>query len=111
MSLNKWACAAICVTLGAVQAWDSGVLQADAAIQALVAAAIVLPVVGLLATESYGMRALTVAGAFVLLTIARMTASVSLPTLHLVALIPAVLIFFSHLAASRPQARAGSVKG
>ena len=111
MTLSRWVLAAICVTMGALQAWDSGVFGAAAGIQALVVVAIVLPVVALLATDSYGLRALAVAGAFVLLTLARVTSSVPLPTLHIVAFIPAVLIFFSHLVSSRPQARAGGVKG
>ena len=111
MFLNKWGWAAICVSLGALQAWVWGVLGAAGGIQALVAAAIVLPVAALVATESYGTRALAVAAAFVLLTIARLTAGIPLPTLHVIAFFPAVLIFFSAVVGSRPQARAGSVKG
>jgi hypothetical protein len=110
MVLNKWACAAICLALGGLQGWDSGVLRSAGTIQALVAMALVLPVAALLATESYGVRAAAVAAAFVLLTVARLSASVSLPTLHFVALVPAVLIFFSKVVTSRPEARAGSLE-
>lgn len=105
--LNRWVIIAISVVMGALQAWDSGVLRAGTGIQLLVGAAIALPVVALLATNSSGVHALAVTGAFVLLTIARLISPVALPTLHLVAFIPAVLIFFSRAvqvnAASRVQ--------
>ena len=107
---NKWAWAAIGLSIGALQAWDSGVLGAEASIQALVGVALLLPAAAFLATESYGIRALAVAAAFALLTVARLTSSIPLPTLHIVAFSPAVLIFFSHLVDSRPEARPGSVK-
>lgn len=95
MRLNKWILAVTCAGMGVLQAWDSGVLSASLGIQALVAAAILLPVAALVATDSYGVQALSVAAAFVVLTIARLVSPVSLPTLHIVAFIPAVVIFFS----------------
>lgn len=106
MTLNKWVLVVICVVMGALQAWDSGVLGASPGIQALVAAAILSPVVALIATNSYGVHALAVAVSFVLLTIARVVSAVPLPTLHIVAFIPAVVIFFSRLVASRTELRA-----
>jgi hypothetical protein len=104
--LNRWVIIAISVVMGALQAWDSGVLGAGTVVQLLVGTAIALPVVALLATNSYGMHALAVAGAFVLLTIARVLSPVSLPTLVLVAFIPAVLIFFSQVAQVNAASRA-----
>ena len=98
---NKWLWAGICVVLGGLQAWDSGVLRADATIQALVATALLLPVAALLMTERYELRAGAVAAAFVLLTIGRVVSSVPLPTLHIVAFIPAVVIFFSKVVTDR----------
>ena len=98
--LPKWLLVTICLAMGLLQAWDSGVLGAPAWIQALVGVAIILPVAALLSTESYGMRALAVTGAFVLLTVARIASPISLPTLHIVAFIPAIVIFYSHLAAT-----------
>lgn|SRR5512145_446113 len=106
MRLNKWILAVICALMGALQAWDSGVLSATLGVQALVAAAILLPVVALTSTDSDGLQALSVATAFVLLTIARIVSAVALPTLHIVAFIPAVVIFFSKVIASRPEFRA-----
>ena len=99
--LPKWLLVTICLGMGLAQAWDSGVLGTPIWIQALVAGAIVLPVAALLSTESYGVRALAVAGAFVLLTVARIASPISLPTLHFVAFIPAVVIFYSHLVATK----------
>ena len=106
MRLNKWTLAVICAGMGALQAWDSGVLGASPVIQALVAAAIVLPVVALLSTNRYGVQALSVATAFVVLTIARLVSAVPLPTLYIVAFVPAVVIFFSKTIPSRPELRA-----
>ena len=108
---NKWVWAALCLVLGGLQAWDSGVLRAAWEIQALVGLAILVPVVTLLATESYGARAAAVAMAFVLLTVARIMSSVALPTLIIVAFVPAVLIFFSKMTELGAQPRAGGVKG
>ena len=104
--LNRWVIIAISVVMGALQAWDSGVLAAGTLTQLLVGTAIALPVIALLATNSYGMHALAVAGAFVVLTIARVMSPVGLPTLHLVAFIPAVLIFFSKVTQVSAAARA-----
>ena len=104
--LNKWIIVAISIVMGMLQAWDSGVLGAGTGIQLLVGAAIALPVVALLVTDGYGMHALAVAGAFVLLTIARVISPVALPTLHIVAFIPAVLIFFSKVAQINAVSRA-----
>ena len=96
MLRNKWLWAAICVVMGSLQAWDSGALRAPGVIQAIVATAIAIPAVTILMSASYGLQALSVAAAFALLTVARMTSPTPLPTLHIVAFIPAVLIFFSH---------------
>ena len=104
--LNRWVIVAICIVMGMLQAWDSGVLGVGPGIQLLVGTAIALPVIALLATNSYGMHALAVAGAFVFLTIARITSPVALPTLHMVAFIPAVLIFFSKVTQVSAAARA-----
>ena len=98
---NRWLWAGICLVLGGLQAWDSGVLRAAAGIQVLVAIALRLPVLTLLMTERYELRAGAVAAAFVLLTIGRVVSSVPLPTLHIVAFIPAVLIFFSKVVTDR----------
>ena len=109
MVLNKSIVVAICVVMGALQAWDSGVLTASAGIQGLVAAAILSPVVAFVVTNSYGVHALAVAASFALLTIARVVSPVPLPTLHIVAFIPAVVIFFSKVVLDRgalqPKAR------
>jgi len=82
------------VVLGVLQAWDSGVLRAGWPIQILVALAIAAPSLTLVLTSEYGLQAAAVAAAFVLLTIARVVAPVPLPTLHIIAFIPAVVLFF-----------------
>jgi hypothetical protein len=101
MLRNRWIWCGITVVMGSLQAWDSGVLRAPAAIQALVALAIAIPAVTVVVSANYGWQALSVLAGFVLLTVARVFATVPLPTLHIIAFIPAVLIFFSH--AVQPQ--------
>ena len=97
MLYNRWVWAGICVVIGALQAWDSGVLTAPAGIQAIVALAIAVPAATVVMTPNYGRQAVSIAAAFALLTVARMASPIALPTLHIVAFVPAVLVFFSHL--------------
>lgn len=106
--LNKWSCAAICLAMGGLQAWDSGIGRAEGIMQGLVVVAILLPVIALLLTERYGIRAAAVAAAFVLLTAVRAMSSVPLPTLHIVAFIPGVLIFFSKVVSAQDGRRSAS---
>ena len=95
MIFNKWVIAAVTVGMGSAQAWDSGALQAPLWTQALIGLAIAAPTVAVLVTDHFGWHAAAVATAFVLLTIARVWAPVPLPTLGLVAFIPAMIIFLS----------------
>ena len=101
MSIRNGWWAALIVVLCALQAWDSGVLRAPRMIQALVALAIVTPPVVLLLTKEYGVQALTVAASFILLTIARVMSPSPLPTLHIIAFIPAILIFLTKTTGGR----------
>lgn len=105
MLKNRWFWALICVAMGALQAWDSGTLRAPLAIQLVVLIAIAVPAAAVVATSSYGMQALSVAAAFVLLTIARMSSPTPLPTLHIIGFVPAVLVFFSHALQARSTLR------
>ena len=95
MMLNKWVVAAVAVGMGGAQAWDSGALQAPLWTQALIGLAIAAPAIAVLVSDHFGWHAAAVATAFVLLTVARMTAPVPLPTLGLVAFFPAMIIFLS----------------
>ena len=103
--MNKTLLAVISVVMGLLQAWDSGVLAAGPAIQLLVAVSILIPVIAWFASSSYGVHAAAVAAAFVLLTIARIAAPVPLPTLHMIAFIPAIVIFFSRATLEASPAR------
>ena len=107
MRTNRWLWAAIIVVMGALQAWDSGILRAPGVIQGLVAIAIAVPAVTVVTTAKYGLQALSVLTAFAVLTVARLASPVTLPTLHIVAFIPAVLIFFGHVV--QGQRKTGNV--
>jgi hypothetical protein len=85
----------IVVAVGVLQGWDSGVFQSTAIVHTLVGLAIAAPAGSFLLTNNRGVQAITVAAAFVLLTIARMLAPTPLPTLHLIAFVPALIVVFS----------------
>lgn len=91
---KKWWAVPV-VVLGVLQALDSGVLRAGGTVQLLVALAIAAPPLAMVLTSEYGRHAMAIAAAFALLTIARAMSPVSLPTLHLIAFIPAVVVFFT----------------
>jgi hypothetical protein len=90
---NRFIWVAVVVVVGALQGWDSGVLRSTVLVQALVALAIAVPAAALALTTQYGAHAAAIAVAFVLLTIARIVAPAPLPTLHLIAFIPAMIVF------------------
>ena len=92
MTDKKFIWAGIVAVVGALQAWDSGVLRSTPVVQALVALAIVAPVAVLALTREAGTQAVAIAAAFVLLTVARVLAPAPLPTLHLIAFVPAVIL-------------------
>lgn len=87
-----WTVASLLV--GALQAWDSGALQAGPAGQALIAAGLLVPVVSIVFTTDQRLRVLALIAGAVLLTWARVIAPVSLNTLHLALFVPALYILF-----------------
>jgi hypothetical protein len=92
MSGNRFIWVGAIVVAGTLQAWDSGALRSTALVQALVALAIVAPAAALALTRHAGIQATAIAAAFVLLTVARAIAPASLPTLHLIAFVPALIV-------------------
>jgi hypothetical protein len=95
MKRHRFIWTAIVVTVGVLQAWDSGVFGSTAIVQILVGLAIAAPGASVSLTNNRGVQWMTVAVAFVLLTIARMLAPTPLPTLHLIAFVPALIVVFS----------------
>jgi hypothetical protein len=87
-----WVVASLLV--GALQAWDSGALEAGAAAQALIGAGLLLPVVSIVATADQRVRVLALIAGAALLAWARMIAVVSLNTLHLALFVPTLYILF-----------------
>lgn len=91
---NRYIWATVAAVGGALQAWDSGVLASTPAVQIAVVLAIALPAAGLLLRASSGWLLSSVAAAFALLTVARLIAPGPLPTLHLIAFIPTLIVLF-----------------
>ena len=93
MKHAKWFAAAVVVVLGALQAWDSGVLNAPAGIGAIVAIAIAVGVAGIF-VEHEGIRFGVALLVLALLFLARALSPVRLPELALAGLpIFLVLVF------------------
>lgn len=89
--------AAFALIIAAAQAWDAGALDAAPGIRALIAAAVALPAIGILASESFGIRLGVVALAGLILFVCRMLSAVTLPGLGLAAAFPGILILLVHL--------------
>jgi len=96
-----WGALAI-VLMGALQAWDSGVLRAPPAIGLLVVLALAMGVIALFFAESAGTRFAVAIASILLLFGARALSPVPLPELGLVGLIiMMVLVFFPNLLEAR----------
>lgn len=85
MKHAKWMAAAALLGIAALQAWDSGILNAPPAIGALVAIAIAIGIAGLF-VEHEGIRFGIAVLVFVMLFAARMLSPVRLPELTLIGL-------------------------
>jgi hypothetical protein len=95
MKGHRFVSTATIVAAGVLQAWDSGVFGSTAIVQMLVGLAIAAPGASVSLTNNRRVQSVTVAIAFVLLTIARMLAPAPLPTLHLIAFVPALIVVFA----------------
>lgn len=83
MKHAKWIAAVVIVVMGALQAWDSGILNAPIGIAAIVVVAIGVGIVGLF-IRSELLRFVLAVLCLVLLFVARMLSPVRLPELGLV---------------------------
>ena len=90
MKHAKWIAAAAIVVVGALQAWDSGILAAPPLIGAMVVVAIAIGIIGQF-LENDAIRLTIAALVFILLVTARIVSPVRLPELTLVG-IPIFLI-------------------
>jgi hypothetical protein len=90
MKHAKWIAAVVIVVMGALQAWDSGILAAPMGIAAMVVVAIGIGVAGLF-VQSEGLRFALALVTLVLLFVARLLSPVRLPELGLVG-IPVFLL-------------------
>ena len=95
MREHRFMWTAIVITVGVLQGWDSGVLRSTAGVQLLVALAIAALGVGIALIKNLSGQAASVAAGFVLLTVARVIAPAPLPTLHLIAFVPALIVLLS----------------
>jgi hypothetical protein len=91
---NRVLWAAVSILMGSLQALDSGVLGAGATAQLLTVLGIAAPAVALAMTEKWSAWIAALIAGAVLLTAARMASIVSLNTLHLGLMVPAIYILF-----------------
>lgn len=81
-------------TLGLLQAWDAGALQAGTSAQALIAVGLAAPVASIAVAKDKRVRVTALIVGAVLLAWARMIAIVPLNTLHLALFVPAIYILY-----------------
>jgi hypothetical protein len=93
MVLRRWICAGLIFVLGALQAWDSGVLRAELPVVLLVCAALVIPAAAVF-REAWQIRVASLVISAALLLGARMLSPLSHNELHLATFIAAMLHFF-----------------
>lgn len=91
---NRTLWAVLSIVVGAMQAWDSGVLATNGYVQLLVGAGVGLPALALVASNRWDVWIVTLIGGAVLLTWARFVSPIALNTLHLGLFVPAIYIFF-----------------
>lgn len=96
MRVPKTIVAILILGLGAIQAWDSNVLNAPSWIIAIVALAIAVPAVALLLTDEPGMLLAAIIAMSLLLLAAKLLSPVPLPALLLVVVLAGVLIIITN---------------
>ena len=100
---NRLLWSVLSIVVGALQAWDSGILQAGSTAGVLVAIGIVIPGIALAVTPSWtAWIGALVAGA-VLLVAGRMASPVSLNAVHIGLMVPAIYVLFVHRLEQRLQ--------
>ena len=91
---NRTLWAVLSIVVGALQAWDSGVLATNSYVQLLVSAGVLLPALALVASHRWDVWIVSLIVGAVLLTWARFVSPISLNTLHLGLFVPAIYIIF-----------------
>jgi hypothetical protein len=103
MFKRRWLFAFLMIVIGALQAWDSHILQAEAIVQAIVAIGILAPAVAFLVSTSAGARIAGVLVAIALMIVARVVSDVRLPGLALAAFFPAMVVWLDMISARRAE--------
>jgi hypothetical protein len=97
----RWLFAFLMIGIGALQAWDSHVLQAERSVQAIVATGIVTPAAAFFLSSTTRIRIVALLIAAASMIVARFVSEVGLPDLMLAAFFPAVVIWFDSISARR----------
>lgn len=94
---QRYVMIAVCVVLGALQAWDSHALSAEPFIQVMIAIAILLAPIALAVSADTQVHLGAVVAAAGLLALARLLSAVHLPELVLAAFFPGMLLLVNHV--------------
>ena len=106
MMHNQMLWAVLSIVLGALQAWDSGVLGAGTGAQLLTAAGVLLPAVALVVSARWDVWLVALIASAILLAWARFISPVSLNALHVALIVPAMYILFVCRLQKRIESRA-----
>ena len=91
---------ALCaLVVSSLQAWDSHALKAEAGVQAIVLAGVLLPALALLASRDVRIRGAAVVAAAGLMVVARVISTQPMPGLALAAFFPGMLVLVDHFRA------------
>jgi hypothetical protein len=97
----RWLFAFLMIVVGALQAWDSHILQAEAVVQAIVAIGILAPAAAFFVSTSESTRIAAVIVSIASMIVARIVSDVSLPGLALAAFFPAMVVWLDMFSARR----------
>jgi hypothetical protein len=100
---NRMLWSVLSIVAGALQAWDSGILQAGPTAGMLVAMGVLVPGIALASTTSWTAWIGSLVAGAVLLAAGRMTSPVSLNAVHIGLMVPAIYVLFVYRLEQRLQ--------
>ena len=106
--MNKWLLATLALVVSVLQAWDANALNAEPAIQLIIAMAVMLPAGAIVITPHAAVRLAAAGAAMAMLAMARVLSDTHMPELALAGGFAGILILVSQI---WPERRRSAAKG
>lgn len=103
MTTFRWIAPAVFAVIGVGQAFDSGVRLAPPPVIAVVALAVLIPLLAFALTPKRHVHVIAAVVCGLLTVVARMVSPVPLPELTLIAFVAGVLVIFGHVVRAQPE--------